>query len=224
MDRVLITSRHQSEDFENKKPGYYYCNEGYIDSLNKIGVSCVLSVSNNIIDYDEFIKDYDGLLVAGGEDVDPKYYHQKQHEKTEIINDKIEEMDFKLIEAFVKAKKPILGICRGIQILNVYFGGSLNQHYQGHIQEAYRTNATHKVILEDHTIWSEPVILVNTFHHQIIDQLANDFKIVGYSEDGVIEAIKKDNIVAVQWHPEYLMDQQLFIYFHKLIKEKKYGI
>ena len=122
-----------------------------------------------------------------------------------------------LIEAFYKRKKPILGICRGLQILNVYFGGSLHQDlsYRNeetikHNQAAFSFDVTHNIKVSDNSFLSEAFngeISVNSYHHQIIDKLADNFRVVGLSTDNVIEAIEYTGdqvIYATQFHPEML--------------------
>ena len=103
--------------------------------------------------------------------------------------------------------KPILGICRGLQVLNVAFGGTLIQDIPNHSQKADRHVLTHEVkIVKDSqlaSIFNEST-QVNSLHHQVIDRLGDGLKAVAFSSEGYIEAIEADNILAVQWHPEAL--------------------
>ena len=154
----------------------------------------------------------DGFLFAGGDDVDPKHYGE------EIAFDNVEttplrdDFEIALVEIIKNDNRPILGICRGEQILNVAFGGSLYQHIDGHRQEeSGRENLRVTHVLEGsflHSIVGESVIGVNSFHHQAVKQIAPGFIIAARADDGTVEAIepevKTDRFfLAVQWHPEY---------------------
>lgn len=122
-----------------------------------------------------------------------------------------------LIKAFHKANKPILGICAGVQIINVCFGGSLHQDIKNHTSKEEIT--IHPVNIEKGSfleeIYSKNKIEVNSFHHQAINKVVENFKIVATSEDGIVEAIEYKNIVGVQWHPEKSKDME---FFEKYIK------
>ncbi len=122
-----------------------------------------------------------------------------------------------LIKAFHKANKPILGICAGVQIINVCFGGSLHQDIKNHTSKEEIT--IHSINIEKDSflekIYSKNKIEVNSFHHQAINKVAENFKIVATSEDGIVEAIEYKNIVGVQWHPEKSKDMK---FFEKYIK------
>ena len=154
----------------------------------------------------------DGFLFAGGDDVDPKHYGE------EIAFDNVEttplrdDFELALVEVIKNNNRPILGICRGEQILNVAFGGSLYQHIDGHRQEELgRCNIRPAKIVEGSFLRSLSEgedIMVNTFHHQAVKQVAPGFIVSARAEDGTVEAIepevKTDRFfLAVQWHPEF---------------------
>ena len=108
-----------------------------------------------------------------------------------------------MIDLFVRSKKPIIGICGGLQTLNVYFGGDLNQNISNHKLgdgQMHHINIEKQSFLYD--VYQNPKVFVNSFHRQAVRKLAPNFKVTAMSEDGIIEAIEYDNIVAVQWHPE----------------------
>ena len=149
-----------------------------------------------------------GLILAGGEDVDPALYGQ---ENTGCfgIDPRRDRQEFRLIEAYLEAGKPILGICRGHQVLNVYFGGSLTQHLPA-AETHMPTREGDRVHLTRAEAGSFPALLygevfpVNSAHHQGLDRLAPELEAVQRTEDGVIEACRhiRYPVYSVQWHPE----------------------
>ena len=136
-----------------------------------------------------------------------------------------------------EAKKPILGICRGEQVLNVYFGGTLYQdlsYKKGeklkHNQKSRPHLETHTVQIEKHSklfqIFEKEYVLVNSFHHMAIKDVAEGFKVVATTRDGVVEAIEMEgeDVIGVQWHPEMLsktnpLMSKLFNYFVSISKK-----
>ena len=151
---------------------------------------------------------YDALILSGGGDVDPQRYGE---ENTACfgVDPARDEAEFRLIEAYLRAGKPIMGICRGHQVLNVYLGGSLTQHLPGaekHVPTKAGDNAHATRALPG----SFPAALygerfpVNSAHHQGIARLAPDLEAVQWAEDGVIEACRHKSlpVYSVQWHPE----------------------
>ncbi len=144
-----------------------------------------------IVTLDSCLELYDAFLLPGGDDIDPKYYHQENY-AAKHIDEEMDQLDFKIIRYAIQAKKPLLGICRGIQSINVFFGGTLKQNILHHMNE-------------NHFIfWNNQYVLVNSFHHQSIDVLGKDLLIEAKSQDGEIEIIKHKSlpIYGVQFHPE----------------------
>lgn len=190
----------------------YYLTEHYkkiFDELN-ILLFPIVSIKN----LEKVCDICDGLIVTGScNDIPPHYYNEnaikeKNYEIDEYILDKT------AIGLFSKAKKPILGICGGLQSINVYFGGSLNQKIDNHDIK----NKLHSVNITDNTFLNgiyNNCIEVNSFHKQSIKKVASGFIVSAKAEDGTIEAIEKDNIIAVQWHPEQMNDM---LFFEEFIK------
>lgn len=198
---------------ENARVFYIYSE--YYQMFKKQNIEIIMITPSTNQTYQLLCNMCDGLLLTGGIDIDPKYYHQPKDEKTNIELDYIEEMEFKLIELFNNQNKPIIGICRGIQTINVFFKGTLIQDIDTQINNTVPhsqdslTGYCHDVTILPNTLLSNYLdkrIKVNSFHHQCIDLLAPEFIISATSDDGLIEAIEKDNIVAVQWHPEKVDD------------------
>lgn len=168
--------------------------------------------------------DYDGILFAGGEDVDPAFYgEQKRHENVHADRAR-DEFEFSLLEAALKRRAPILGICRGVQMINVKMGGSLYQDMNEDAEPQYehrqtdagksRQEATHAVLVTDKDSELGGIVAgacrVNSLHHQAVKRLARGLKVTAHSDDGFVEAIESADdypfLVAVQWHPEEMVN------------------
>ena len=152
---------------------------------------------------------YDALVLCGGDDVDPKYYGQENTACGAIDPDR-DAAEFALLDAYVKAGKPVMGICRGLQLINVYFGGSLHQHIEA--VEMHRQSKEHYVVHAVEAMsgsYLESIygkhFFINSYHHQAIDRLGQGLHVVARSE-GAIEAVVHEQkpVFAVQWHPEKL--------------------
>jgi len=151
---------------------------------------------------------YDALILSGGGDVDPGRYGEENNACFGVDPER-DEAEFRLIEAYVNAGKPILGICRGHQVLNVFFGGSLVQHLPGaqqHVPTKEGDAAHLTKALQDSfvSVIYGTEFSVNSAHHQGIDRLASSLEPVQWAEDGVIEACRHRQlpVFSVQWHPE----------------------
>ena len=156
-----------------------------------------------------FPSEYDGLLLPGGCDVNPSRYG-KERIPEETVDDDLDSLQFDILSRFLKAGKPVLGICRGCQLLNVAFGGTLIQHLPGaehHMSLPSREDNIHPAhIREDSFLYPVygPDCIVNSSHHQGVDLPGTGLNIVMRSEDGIVEAIEHDSLPVwgVQWHPE----------------------
>ncbi len=170
----------------------------YIDALQSLGAE----ISEEYTD----ISDFDALILCGGSDIDPKYYNENINGSKDIDQER-DEKEFYLTDIFVKAKKPILGICRGHQLLNIYFGGSLYQHIdQSEIHQIQDGDAVHEVTAKEgsilYSLYGEH-FCVNSNHHQAIKQFGEGLRLVA-SAEGIAEAVEHESlpILGVQWHPE----------------------
>lgn len=191
----------------------YTVNQDYVNALLNAGadISLLLPQSKESL-YIELFR-CDGLLIPGGDDVNPILYDQ-ENKHSHPIDAGIEQLDLDAIEIMQKMNKPIFGICRGLQIINVAFGGTLIQDINLQKKDSLDHSFSytykkplnaHKIIVSKNSVLSnylEETIEVNSYHHQAIDKLAPNFKISAKSEDGLIEAIESERIIAVQWHPE----------------------
>lgn len=163
---------------------------------------------------EETIKAYcdmsDGILFSGGVDIAPEYFGETPVNDTVEICKARDEFEFALFKAFYKTGKPILGICRGMQFINVALGGTLFQDIPGHKQTGDRWAVPYRARLDEesrlYAISGEKELDVNSFHHQAVKDVAPSLKIVAHdAKDGTVEAIEtKENrfLIGVQWHPE----------------------
>jgi Predicted glutamine amidotransferases len=222
MTKIAITTRTEFLGNQNKT----YVNTSYLEAFKNLNVDLFIMPHTNI-DHEQMAELFDGLVVTGGYDIDPVLYHQTNRKSTGI-NIVEDENDLQLIKAFAEKKKPILGICRGLQAVNVAFGGSLIQDIPSEHTSKTTVNhqgENHKITFSNDsklkTIMKE-YNETNSFHHQGIHQLAEGFVVECSSDDGLIEAISKNNILAVQWHPERMVDipahLAIFEYFVSLCK------
>jgi putative glutamine amidotransferase len=187
-----------------------------------------------------YIDRIDALVLTGGADVNPMLYGEEPVGEIGKIDPERDAFELALIREAWAQKKPIMGICRGLQLLNAAFDGTLYQdlsQYEGlsvnHIQDTPWEYPTHSIdILEDSwlgkSLGTEHII--NSYHHQAVKELADVFKPVAWSKDGLIEAFEthdsEQKVIAFQWHPEILVDvvpesQQIFNDFVDLVKETK---
>lgn len=165
------------------------------------------------------VTDCDGLLIPGGDDVDPKLYGQKKSALCGDQNPLRDQLDPALLKAFLPTKKPILGICRGMQMLNVHLSGTLHQDIKAlqkmnHQQTKEKYSLKHNVTIREgtllHSILGCQTLAVNTLHHQAVDHLGQGLTLAACSQDGIAEAIELEGhpfCLAVQWHPEMLVRQ-----------------
>ena len=161
-----------------------------------------------------------GLVLTGGEDIDPARYGEKRHEKIRSINAARDATEIALIEEAKARGKPILAICRGIQILNVALGGTLVQDIPSqldtkiaHDEDSPRNSRSHEISIEPGSLIAKAVgtehCTVNSFHHQSVKRVADGMRVTARSPDGVIEGLESTDdwwVIAVQWHPEEMTD------------------
>lgn len=158
---------------------------------------------------EELLSGLDGLVLSGGVDVNPALYGETPDPRLGEVDDLRDATETRLYRVARERGLPVLGICRGVQIINVLEGGTLAQHVDGHSQtldgHAY-DDVTHDVTFEAASgllaRLHPEVTRVNSHHHQVVQQVAPTLRVAARSADGLVEALEGDGIVAVQWHPE----------------------
>lgn len=198
--------------------------QAYLDAIMDAGGVPILIPSMLIKQgWNVLYEKLDGILFSGGGDIASEHFNGENHPRVAGIEPLRDSIEFKLLRAVVDDGKPFLGICRGIQTVNVGLGGTIYEHlgeqYQRGIDHTYpstmRTQLVHEVKIEEGTriaeIIGEPVLQVNSLHHQGVKDIAPGLHVTGYAPDGLIEAVELPDHpfgLAVQWHPEWLTDQQ----------------
>lgn len=208
--RVVIAMPRMSTD-----PEPTVAQSKYMESLARAGAGMRWVELN---DPEQAVQDAltcDGLLLPGGGDMDPKFYGQERIPacgEPNLLRDAAEPL---LLHAFLAADKPVLGICRGIQVMNAVLGGDLYQDikpfehlpHNGHWAKVHTVTVRRGTLLSH--ILGQDTVLVNSQHHQAVDRVAPGFTLAALSEDGIVEAIEKPDAgfcLGVQWHPEWLSD------------------
>ena len=215
---IGLTTYHRNEAGYIKLPGQY------ADAVRRAGGIPVL-IQPGETHFPELLSNLDGLVFTGGGDLDPATYQGSTHEQIYFVSEERDTLEFELIKHLFDEPKPTLCICRGLQILNIYLGGTLIEHIE-------ETTVQHRAPPRNpisHTVTLKPssrlanIIQATEFgseswHHQAIKTLGEKIEVVGHAKDGIIEAVEIDDapwLMAVQWHPELtaetdVLQQRLF--------------
>lgn len=205
----------------NYKDGTSRIADAYVNAIVQAGaLPMLLPVVNDELTLAAMVRHIDGLLLTGGGDIDPNYFGETIIPECGAIDATRDAYDMQLITYARRYQTPILGICRGMQILNVQMGGTLYQdiYVQNsdkqllpHDQGARPRNETsHQITIEPQSellrIMQCNTLMVNTFHHQAVKDIAPELRAAAYAPDGLCEAIESPHypIIGVQWHPECL--------------------
>lgn len=207
-----------------------YTADVFINLLVKHDITPILIPLVPKVMVHKYLDDVDGVIIPGGQDVTPSLFGEQPHTKlgkTYLLHD---EFEMQIIKDAIEKQIPLLGICRGHQMINVTLGGSLYQdldtqqdNVHEHAQPEPATEAIRPVqVVADsqlaHAVGTHPV--VNSKHHQAVKAVAPGMQVTAISDDGVVEAIENADasIMGVQWHPEFLwendpLEEQLFLDF-----------
>lgn len=222
--RIGISPRFQYEmqtDLGVKSKTIQYLDQSLSHWISELGglpfMIPSVSVKTAVFNPQDYARNLDALVLQGGNDISPSLYGEEASDKTWRTDKARDEYELKLIQAFVNEGKPILGICRGMQLINIFFGGSLYQdldsqlsrtHHSSELYEKY----SHPISLEKggylDSIYGSVrgECLVNSIHHQAISKLGKNLAVEALADDQTIEAIRWQGdtfILGVQWHPEF---------------------
>jgi putative glutamine amidotransferase len=205
---------------EVKEEGYTGAKNSYSAAIEAAGgIPFILPYSENEETLADYTASMDGFVFTGGADVDPKYYGEEIREACGKIFPLRDAFEARMFEKITSTKKPILAICRGMQVINVFLGGTLYQD----IDTEYETSLAHRQTAPNTEPWHNILVLKenklsaliggksqmtgNSFHHQAVKALAKGLTCTAKAEDGIIEAYTSDDypyLAAYQWHPERL--------------------
>ncbi len=188
----------------------YFTSARYQNSIwNAGGLGVIIPYTTDEKKLAEYAVLFDGFLFSGGVDVNPTLYGEEKKFDSVSIDDDRDAFEQALFAAAYPTGKPLLGICRGIQSINVFLGGTLHQHLDGHQQPVGGETRTHEVTITEgsmfHRLCGKTSVMVNTFHHQAVKDPAPGLLVDAMSPDGYIEAIHSPThpfLFAVQFHPE----------------------
>ena len=197
-------------------------NQAYIHALESVGIVPLLvpPLADNAC-VPSLLERVDGLVLTGGEDIDPARYRAGRHPAVKYTCEARDATELALAEAARERRLPTLAICRGVQVVNVAFGGTLVQDIPSavagalpHQQQGARTARTHDIDIDSASrlagMLGTQHMQVNSLHHQAVDRLGDGLRISARAPDGVIEAIECTDdawwMQGVQWHPEELID------------------
>lgn len=212
-----------------------YMTNDYVKAIERAGaIPMLLPPIQNEDDINSQINVCDGFIIAGGDDVNPILYNEEPKEKLGEFNSTVDEYQIKLLKKIIDLDKPVLGVCRGLQLINIVLGGNLYQDLSyreeesfKHCQIAIRYQPSHKVNFKEGSIFENlfgKSAFVNSFHHQSLNKLGNDVEVLAFSNDNIVEAVQVKNkkfVLGVQWHPEMMMvkDDYMIGIFKELINK-----
>lgn len=204
----------------------------YFEAIWKAGGTPVL-IPNIPGAAGEYVERCDGFVLIGGGDIDPAVYTDDPvHETVYDIDSERDDVEFAMYRAARERRAPILGVCRGIQLINVAHGGTLYQDVAAHAAHAQRHNnpdhspVFHDVVLDADSRMAEVMgtvrVPANSYHHQAVRELGRNLQPTGKTDDGLVEALEDADypfLLAVQWHPELLVDEydEHFALFRALV-------
>jgi putative glutamine amidotransferase len=215
---ITVSRAQKNHQLYNQNPS------AYSDAILQAGgLPLLIPVEYPITQIDILLDHIDGLLLSGGGDLDYRRYAGNAHLSIEGVCEERDELEIELLKGAIQKKMPVLGICRGTQLINVALGGSLYAdiptQYETHIihstpEEKGRNSLVHEVELNPNSklgkIIGQTRFSVNSFHHQAIRVVAPELVVTAYATDGLIEAVELAGdpfgVIGVQWHPECLLN------------------
>lgn len=214
---IGITSSYLKKDSND----FVFLNHSYLNAVRHFGgIPMILPVEGTAPEWELILGQCDGVIFSGGNDLDPALYGEPIWNDTVTPAPERDPGELEILKLALERNLPILGICRGIQLLNVYFGGTLYQDIPTqletdvkHAMEEPHHRTCHDCVLEPgsplRALLGRDTIQVNSHHHQAVKDVAPGFEVMGRCSDGIVEAIwnpERDFLWAVQWHPEKIWD------------------
>lgn len=228
---ITIDYQEGSEDGYSRFPWYALRSASSLAVSDAGGIPVFLPYSTD--DVAKYTELCDGIIISGGHfDIPPSFYKGESTHKSTILNECRTKFEFALLTNYFSSKKPILGLCGGMQLINVIKGGTLIQHIEDEIDSNIKHEQNHPKDIPSHfvncnsnsqffSIVNTKRYMVNSTHHQAVKTLGDNLNISASSDDGIIEAIECENhpfCIGVQWHAEFMktpQDTNLFKYFIK---------
>ena len=232
----------QDVDSNPAKARIHETSENYTAALTKQGaLPFLIPIDFPLTSLDLIFKLFDGVMLIGGDDVAIDRFNGKPHESISAPNYLRDEIEIQVVQEAARRDFPLMGICRGEQVINVAMGGDLitdipsqweNPLTHRYHPEPGQPETLHKVGLVPGTkvqsIYGSQALEVNSYHHQAVGKIAAGFRAAAYSDDGIIEAIESENhsfLIGTQWHPERMqqdpLQQRLFKSFVDACRRKK---
>lgn len=202
--------------FYDMNPDFFVIQGSYIEAIiDAGGIPVIIPVTEHLEDCSTYLDMVDALLIPGGEDVSPEFYGEDPVQKVNYINHTKDLYEFEMIRIAREQNKPIMAICRGMQVVNVALGGTLYQDLPSQLPNSIchqqsrdiRSTGTHKVTIKADTLLHRLLgdsVMANSYHHQAVKEIAPGLIVTAHTNDGVVEALESADgrIFAVQWHPE----------------------
>jgi putative glutamine amidotransferase len=194
----------------------------YSDAIIKAGgIPLLIPLSDDALIYVEKI---DGLLVPGGGDLNPLYYNEIMMPQVKVVPRQKSDFEISLLRGVINLHKPILGICYGMQLINVALGGTIYQDIESQVSSGINhRKGYHTVVVEENKFLKKGEFSVNSTHHQAVKELGAGIRGLAFSPDKLIEAFYGTDypfLVGVQWHPERLMNDSLSLELFRSFIEK----
>ncbi|WPY00651.1 Gamma-glutamyl-gamma-aminobutyrate hydrolase family protein [Candidatus Trichorickettsia mobilis] len=217
---IVLDLAEDSEKYRYSSFPWYVLRQNYVASIIKAGGIAIM-IPYQIEAIAEVLDIVDGLIIPGSdEDIHPKFYHQEINSKYVEVRNDDEKTDFELaiLQKAIERDLPFLGICHGMQLLNIFFGGDLIQHIPDYIsstinhkQPDTKNTPAHNINIVEGSILSKLTankeVMINSNHHQALGKIGDGLIITATAADNIVEAIESPQhkfVLGVQWHPEYL--------------------